>query len=104
MSKNLTWTEAIKKVLSESPTPMHYSELTDRIIKQGLRTSLGATPAQSVNATISESIKHEGDKSPYLRVSRGVFALRIKPSGVTVSSEKLTPEVAESEEIEAQYE
>ena len=104
MPQNLTWPDAIKKVLAESPAPLHYNEITNRIIAQGLRTSLGATPAASVNAEMAESIKHKGDKSPYIRVARGIFTLRSRTPGIPVASAKLTPDVSESEEIEDQYE
>ncbi len=100
----MKWPDAIKKVLSESSIPLHYNEITNQIIAQGLRTSLGATPAATVNATMNESIKHEGDNSPYVRVARGVFTQRTKSPGAHVQSAKLTPEVSQSEEIEDQYE
>lgn len=104
MHQNLTWPDAVQKVLSESATPLHYKEVTNRVIAQRLRTSLGATPAATVNAMMAESIKRQPDKSPYIRVGKGIFTLRAKPPGVLVTSAKLTPEVSESEEIEDQYE
>lgn len=55
-NKEKTWRDAIDAVLSASPTALHYQEITERIISQGLRTSLGATPAATVNAQISTSI------------------------------------------------
>ena len=104
MTQNLKWHEAIDRVLSASSLPLHYKELTDRIIAQKLRTSLGATPAASVNATLSESIKRDADKSPYVRVAKGTFTLRSKNPRIPINSPKLTPDVSESEEIEDQYE
>lgn len=104
MALNMKWPEAIKKVLSESPVPLHYNEITNQIIAQSLRTSLGATPSATVNATMNESIKHDGDNSPYVRVERGVFTLRTKSPGVHGATAKLTPDVTQSEEIEDQYE
>lgn len=74
--KEMTWREAIDVVLSASPTALHYQEVTERIIAQGLRTNLGATPAATVNAQISASIKREGEKSPYVRVDKGTFMLK----------------------------
>ena len=104
MPKELTWRKAIDKVLGASPTPLHYNEITERIIADGLRQSLGATPAATVNAQLSNSIKHEGDSSPYIRVAKGTFALRTGGVDEQVVAGKLTPEVAESEESEEQYE
>ena len=104
MPSEMTWRKAIDKVLGESTKPLHYNEITERIIADGLRKNLGATPAATVNAQISSSIKHEHAKSPYVRVAKGVFALKAGGvPGVAVPL-KLTPDVSESEEEEEQYE
>ncbi|MDQ6981056.1 MAG: winged helix-turn-helix domain-containing protein [Ghiorsea sp.] len=97
----LTWTKAINKVLSSSTMPLHYNEITERIISDGLRKNLGATPSATVNAKLAVSIKHDGDSSPYIRVSKGTFAMRSQSSNAQTVSPKLTPEITESEE---QYE
>lgn len=104
MAAEMTWREAITKVLGESPTPLHYQEITKRIIADKLRKNLGATPAASVNAQISSSIKHDGADSPFLRMDKGTFALaKSSISQQAVTTPKLTPTVAESEETEEQY-
>ncbi len=102
--RELTWKKAIDKVLSSSSTPLHYNEITERIISEGLRKNLGATPAATVNAQISASIKHDGDASPYVRVAKGTFAMRSQTADVSTITPKLTPDIAESEESEEQYE
>jgi len=104
MPKELTWRKAIDKVLAASPMPLYYKEITERIISEGLRTTIGATPAATVNAQISSSIKHDGENSPYVRVSKGTFALKKRALESSVIPEKLTPEVVESEDEEEQYE
>lgn len=104
MAKELTWRKAIDKVLGAAAKPLHYNEITERIISDGLRTSLGATPAATVNAQISSSIKHDGLSSPYVRVAKGVFALSNPAATATIpSKDKLTPTVEESDESEEQY-
>ena len=107
MATELTWRQAIEKVLGASATPLHYNEITERIIADGLRKSLGATPSATVNAQLAASIKHDGADSPYIRVAKGVFALA-KPATPTahppIPTGKLTPTVPESEESEEQYE
>lgn len=104
MSTEMTWEKAINKVLSSSAIPLHYNEITERIISEGLRTNLGATPAATVNAKIAVSIKRKGEQSPYIRISKGTFAMRAGAPGVSVGTPKLTPNVTESEESEEQYE
>lgn len=105
MANELTWRKAIDKVLGYSPTALHYNEITERIISEGLRQNLGATPAATVNAQISASIKREGASSPYVRVAKATFALKT-PTGSPAAAPppKLTPEVSESEDGEEQYE
>jgi len=89
MPTELTWGQSIQKVLGESTGPMHYSDITDRIVADGLRQNLGATPAATVIATLATSIKHQGKKSPFVRVSKGTYdlakrAAAASPGAVTV--------------------
>jgi len=104
MGSELTWRQAIEKVLGESARPLHYDEITKRIIADGLRKSLGATPAATVVAHLSTSIKKDGAQSAYLRVAKGTFVLAktAAPQPLKVTS-KLTPTVSESEDAEEQY-
>jgi hypothetical protein len=76
----LTWQKAIQKVLAGSTGPLHYKEITDRILADGLRENIGATPVATVSAQITQSIKKEGSKSPYVRVAKGTYALAVKPT------------------------
>jgi hypothetical protein len=104
MPKEMTWREAIDTVLGAAATPLHYKEITEKIISDGLRRSLGATPSATVNAQISTSIKREGDQSPYIRVAKGTFTLTSRSNTLPAASpKKLTPSVPESEEMEEQY-
>jgi hypothetical protein len=104
MPKELTWRKAIDKVLAVSSTPLHYNEITERIISDGLRHNVGATPSATVNAQISASSKHDRDRSPYVRVAKGTFTLSKTAIGTAIPSlSKLTPTVDESEESEDQY-
>ena len=104
MPSELTWKKAINKVLSSSSTPLHYNEITERIISEGFRENLGATPAATVNAAISASIKHDGESSPYIRISKSTFTMRAEASSTPIIPRRLTPDVSESEELEEQYE
>jgi hypothetical protein len=72
----LAWREAIIEVLPKDGEPMHYTEIAEAIVAAGLRTEVGATPSASVASTISLSGQNERDRSPFVRVSRGYYALR----------------------------
>jgi len=73
---DLSWRDAIIRVLEGSPESMHYTQIAEAISEQNLRTEFGATPAASVNSTISTSMQSEGNKSPFVRVDRGRYWLR----------------------------
>ncbi len=78
-----SWNDAIKKVLAESEAPLHYTEISEQILSRGYYQTNGATPAASVSAQITSSIKNEGSKSPFLRVGRGIFTLNGITTGQT---------------------
>ena len=73
---NLTWKDAIERVLSQSDEAMHYVEIAEEIVNIGLRSEFGATPPATVSATIAMSLQNDGEASPFVRVSRGHYALR----------------------------
>lgn len=80
-----SWKEAIKRVLREANAPLHYSDISEQILAAGYYATEGATPAATVNAQLAHSIKYQGEKSPFLRVGKGIFALRA-PSAVSAAS------------------
>lgn len=102
MRDEMTWKSAIEKVLRNSTGPLHYEEITDKIISDGLKRNVGATPSATVNAQISSSIKHEGLRSPYERVARGTFKLRDNRDAVKVADSQKIP-AKDFNEMEDQY-
>lgn len=71
-----SWKAAIIRVLGESDSPQHYTDISEQILSRGYYETDGATPAATVNAQIASSIKHDGEKSPFVRVGKGIFALK----------------------------
>ena len=71
---DLSWDEAIRKVLGSAGSPMHYGDITDRILALRLRKTVGATPKDTVATTLSLSLREKN--TPYLKVERGVYALK----------------------------
>jgi HB1/ASXL restriction endonuclease-like protein with HTH domain len=101
MHKELTWRKAIEKVLSGAPGAMHYKDLTEKIIQEGLRSSLGATPASTVVSVAITAIKNEGDKCPFQKIGRGLFVWKAK-AGITQKPSTAVEEAEEEDEV--QYE
>jgi hypothetical protein len=73
---NISWRDAIIKVLSEEQRAMHYSEISELILSRGYYNTSGATPDATVNSQITTSIKQEGQSSPFIKVSKGTYALQ----------------------------
>jgi hypothetical protein len=78
-----SWKEAIKKVLAESDIPLHYTEISEQILSRGYYETDGATPAATVSAQLTSSIKHDGEYSPFIRVGKGIYALKNAQIAVT---------------------
>lgn len=97
----MSWREAIEKVLSETNGPMHYSEISEQILARGYYRTAGATPAATVNAQITSSIKHEQSTSPFVKVGRGTFTLRAKP---VAAASVAPPKQSAPESVSAQLE
>ena len=74
-SHDVPWDDAIRRVLAEADGALHYTDIADRIISNGLRISVGATPPQTVASRISTSLREDA-ASPYLKVDKGTFTLR----------------------------
>jgi hypothetical protein len=101
MAKELTWRKAIEKVLSEASGAMHYKDITEKIIQDGLRSSLGATPARTVVAVLVMAIKNEVDKCPFQKIGKGLFIWKAK-AGITQKPSNTVEEPEEDDEV--QYE
>lgn len=66
----MSWLDAIIDVLREAEEPMHYVDITTKILKQGKRAVIGATPANSVAAAISRN------PDIFEKTDAGKYALR----------------------------
>lgn len=99
MTQKMSWPQAIEKVLRESPVPLHYTDIAEKIIQDGLRSELVATPSMTVSARITSSINDDGGKSPFVRVERGIYTLRAK-FGADGTVEPVASEIEEEEQYD----
>ena len=65
----MNWEEAIVRVLAEEGGPMHYAEITQRIISKGYYEPRGVTPGNSVGMYLRRN------PNLFERVSKGVYKL-----------------------------
>lgn len=96
MTRNMPWREAMIAVLEEAQEPLHYSDVAQAIIDRGYREDVGATPAATVAANLSESLRRD-TPSPFARTSRGMYALR-RDHGAGPMSRQSVPVEDEAEE------
>ncbi len=75
---------------------MHYADIAREVAKKGLRkkSELGATPANTVAVSIGNSLKNEGDQSPFIRSERGYYNLRENEGRVPPEEESPTATVS----------
>ena len=73
---SLSLKDAALRVLQDASAPLHYDEITKRILEGGLSQSKSKTPAASLNAVLAVDIKRNGSSSAFARVTPGVFGLR----------------------------
>lgn len=74
MARDLSWLEAIQAVLRNADRSLHYVTISERIVAEGLKAKVGANPAATVGAIISQSLSNPD--SPLQRVGAGEYALR----------------------------
>ena len=69
---------AALRVLEKSEEPLHFKEITKRIISEGLWRTTGRTPENTVDRDLSEDINQLGCKSRFCRVGLGMYAANTK--------------------------
>ncbi|MEP0907528.1 restriction endonuclease [Leptolyngbya subtilissima ST-M1] len=75
-SPSLSFADATIAVLTAEGKPLHYKEITQRALTQGLIQTDGKTPEATLNAILAVDIKQKGQTSRFARVKPGVFGLR----------------------------
>ena len=79
--------DAAAIVLQDAGGPLHYQEITKRVLARDLWTTTGKTPWATVNARIAVDIKERGTDSRFIRVRPGMYALNTDAYGETASDE-----------------
>lgn len=68
--------QSARTILNLAGKPLHYKEITNRAIQQGLLQSAGKTPWATMNAQISMDIVTNGNSSQFYRAQPGYFGLK----------------------------
>ncbi|MDD4441203.1 MAG: HTH domain-containing protein [Kiritimatiellae bacterium] len=86
--------QAARLILEQAGAPLHYEEITKRILVQGLWQTSGKTPSATVNAHLAVDIKRKGSASAFVRTAPGLYALNATPVGGCIHSEEPLPYLA----------
>ena len=65
------------EILQKEKAPLHYKDITQKALEEGILETYGATPEASMNAQLSVDIKNKGEASDFIRVSPGIFNLNL---------------------------
>ena len=68
--------DAAYEVLRDVGEPLHYRELTKRMLDQGLWTTRAKTPVMTVNARLAVDVQKLGEDSRFRRTAPGMYGLR----------------------------
>jgi restriction system protein len=71
---------AARLILEQAAAPLHYEEITKRILASGIWHTSGKTPAATLSALLSNSVKKRSTASPFIHTSPGHYALNPSPS------------------------
>lgn len=91
----MRWDDAIRKVLAEAATSLHYTEVADRIVRAKLKRKIGATPSATVAACLSRLVSTPD--TDIQKTGRGLFALKSALEAVAVAPETVNEETEDSE-------
>ncbi len=72
----MTFAEAAIQILNEAGEPLHYQEITQRILDKSLVSTNGATPHNTLYAVMHLDEKQNGKNSRFIKLKEGIFGLR----------------------------
>ena len=87
----MTALDAAAVVLKDADEPLHYREITERMLARKLWTTSGKTPWKTLIARLGQDIAKERSASRFVRAGRGLFALNPDVAGEPPSVDHLRP-------------
>ena len=87
------------KILRENNKPLHYEDITKFAIEKNLIETSGLTPEATMNAQISNDIKHKGKDSAFIRISSGMYSLNPNYTLQEEREEEVTEETENEEAL-----
>src|SRR5450756_284252 len=72
----MNFAEAAFKILKDAGVPLHFREITKRVVDQSLVEVQGQTPWNSMNGVLRRLIRNQGKEAPFVSLGEGKFGLR----------------------------
>lgn len=72
----MTFADAAIKILKKAGKPLHYQEITKRILEKSLVSTNGATPHNTLYAVMHLDERQNGKNSRFVKIKGGIFGLR----------------------------
>jgi HB1, ASXL, restriction endonuclease HTH domain len=72
----MNYVEAASKILKDAGVPLHFREITKRVIDQNLVEVQGQTPWNSLNGSLRRYIRSQGKEALVVSLGEGKFGLR----------------------------
>ncbi|AHY46507.1 Hypothetical Protein RradSPS_1224 [Rubrobacter radiotolerans] len=66
---------AARRILKETGSPLHYTDITEIALKDGYLRSSGKTPQNTMRARLSVDVR-DNPKTPFFQSAPGVYGLR----------------------------
>jgi len=73
---NITFADAAYEILKQARKALSADEITSIALNQNMISTMGKTPSATMSARLYIDIKTKGDKSKFIKVGRGKFALK----------------------------
>lgn len=84
----MTFLDAAYQILKQADGPLHYREITEQALAQGLIQPAGLTPEATMGSRLYTNTKQES--SLFVRVGRGIFGLaEQQPQGIDAEVQKI---------------
>lgn len=74
----MNFKEVARIILEKAQEPLHYREITERALKEGLLVTDGTTPWATMNAQLSMDIVTNGEYSNFIRSKPGYYYINQK--------------------------
>lgn len=72
----MNFAEAAVYVLEQAGEPLHFRDITQRAVDQGLIEVEGQTPWNSMNGVLRRTIRRHPDEAPFVSLGEGLFGMR----------------------------